>query len=124
MRDRATRAFIKYARLGLDRRDFTSAELASRLRGSFSELGVAELMTVYDTLRVLEALGKGESAEAVRAVYFRDRGRSPRKNDTTYAVLRFAAERHMDERTVWRRLNEARRLYSVLFNGQMEKIQK
>lgn len=124
MRDRATRAFIKYARLGLDRRDLTSAELASRLHGSFSDMGVAELMTVYDTLRVLEALGKGESAEAVRAVYFRDRGRSPRKNDTTYAVLRFAAERHMDERTVWRRLNEARRLYSVLLNGQMEKIEK
>ena len=122
MKDPAVRAFLKYARLGLDRRDLTSAELALRLRGSFSEVGVAELMTVYDTLRVLEAVGKGESAEAVRAVYFRGRGRTPRKNDISYAVLRFARERSMDERTVWRRLYEARRLYTVLLKGQMEKI--
>ena len=122
MRDTAVRAFIKYARLGLDRSPASASELAERLRGTFSKRGVAELITVYDTLRVLEALGKSESADAVRAVYFRTDGRVPRKNDISCAAVRFALERHVDERTVWRHLNGAKRLYAALLKGQMEKL--
>ena len=122
MRDTAVRAFIKYARLGLDRRPLSASALAERLRGTFSERGIAELIAVYDTLRVLEALGRSDAADAVRAVYFRADGRVPRKNDISCAALRFAFERHMDERTVWRHLNGAKKLYAALLKGQMEKL--
>lgn len=117
--DRAVRTFCKYARLGFDRRRFSPIEIASRVQGCSSCEGEAlRLIAVYDMLRMLDALGKGDSSEAVRAVYFRNRGRSPRKNDISYAVRRFALSKSIDERTVWRRLEEAKTLYLMLLKGQ------
>ncbi len=119
--DSASRAFIEYARMGLDRRKMTSIEAAARIRGAMgSEARALRLLAVHDTLRVLEAQGNGESADAVRAIYFSGRGRVPRKNDISYAVRRFAHAYHMDERTAWRRLETAKRLYNSLLGGQMK----
>ena len=117
--DKTVRMFYKYARLGFDRRHFSSIQIASKVRGCCSSEGEAlRLVAVYDMLRVLEAVGKKASADAVRAVYFVNRGRSPRKNDISYAVRRFAAANNLDDRTVWRRIEEAKTLYSMLLKGQ------
>ena len=117
--DRSVRVFYKYARLGFDKRRFSSIEIASRAYGCCaSEKGALRLIAVYDMLRMLDALGKNDCSEAVRAVYFANRGRSPRLNDICYAVRRFAKKKGMDERTVWRRIAEAKKLYSMLLKGQ------
>lgn len=113
--DFAVRSFLKYARLGIDRRNFSSLEVADRLRGyCSSEAEAARLLAVHDTLRILRVQKKTETEEAVRAVYFRMRGRAVRKNDVSLAVTRFACEKKIDVRTVWRRLEYAKRLYNSL----------
>ncbi len=121
--DEAIRAFLKYARFGFDRRGLSSLEAARRFRGcSSSDAEALRLLCVYDMLRVLEAQGKEEYAEAVRAVYFSRLGRTPRKNDIVFAVRRFALANHMDERTVWRKIEYAKALYNSLLQGQMQSL--
>ena len=56
------------------------------------------------------------NADALEAVYLADRGRTPRKNEISYRVRRFALAHSMDERTVWRRLDEAKKLYLDFVN--------
>ena len=113
--DTAIRAFYKYARLGADRRHFSPLEAPLSIKAYCStDADSLRLLAVYDTLRILRAEGNTEAEEAVRAVYFSGLGKAPRKNDITYAVLRFAFEKNIDERTVWRRLEQAKKLYNSL----------
>ncbi len=94
-------------------------DAASKIRGAASsEAQALRLISVYDTLRVLRAEGNSEAADAVCAIYFIGGGRIPRKNDISYAVRRFAIAKSIDERTVWRRLETAKRLYHALVGGQ------
>jgi len=119
-KDIAARAFLKYARLGLDKRNLTAMEMARHVNGVAScEREAVRLLSVYDTLRILRAEGRDEDADAVRAVYFPLRGRVPRKNDITYAVRRFAYERSLDERTVWRKIDRAKALYCSILEEQL-----
>lgn len=113
--DIAVRAFRKYARLFSESGQLTAFGLYERFRGCCKSDGEAlEMVAVHNTLRALRALGKDDCADAVRAVYFACRGRTPRKNEISHRVMRFSRERCMDERTVWRRLDEAKRLYLKL----------
>ena len=65
--DRSNRIFYKYARLGFDRRHFSSIEIATRAYGCCaSENEALRLIAVYDMLRVLEATGKKINGEIVR----------------------------------------------------------
>lgn len=110
-RDEAARLFRRYARLGLDRTALSVFDIYGRIRGVAKDEDVAlRLLGVYDMMRLL-AITDEESARAVRAVYFADRGRLPAKNQTSERILRFATENHLDERTVYRRLRAAKELY-------------
>ena len=110
-RDEAAEAFRKYARLGLDRAEFGAFDMMWRIRGvSRDEAEAMRLLGVYDMMRLLTLTDK-ESAMAVRAVYFAERGRLPLRNQTSGRILRFATENHLDERTVYRRLRAAKELY-------------
>lgn len=110
--DTAQRAFRRFARLCPKYESASYFDLCRRLRGSCrSDREAIELLAVFETLRWLRASGKDECADAVEAVYFADRGRTPRKNEISYRVRRFALARSMDERTAWRRLDEAKKLY-------------
>ena len=114
--DHAAIAFRRYARLGLDRNPLKTFEVYQRIRGVCkNEVDAAKLLGVYDTIRLLSLTDK-ESAEAVRAVYFAERGRTPRKNQTSLRVRRFALENNLDERTVYRRLKSAKELYYHLIS--------
>ncbi len=75
------------------------------------------LLAVNDMIRYLRSTGKCETIAAVEAVYFAGQGRTPRKNEITDRVRRFAVCHSMDERTVWRRLDEAKRLYLALISN-------
>lgn len=124
-KDSAARAFIEYARFGLDRRELTAIDAAKIIRAAVTtDARALKLIAVYDTLRVLEATNRAEAAKAVREVYFSGQGRVPRKNEISCAVLRFAIANNMDERTVWRRLETAKRLYTSLYAAQISHLEK
>ena len=79
-----------------------------------SKLGVDianSMLAVRDTYRHLEISGKHECARAVREIY----GGAPRApikaTQITARVRLFATENYMDDRTVYRRLTEAKKIY-------------
>ena len=110
--DEAVRAFRKYARICPDSDHISYFDLCKRIRGALgNDRDALKILSVYDTLKLLEALGNTDAADAVRSVYFEANGKAPRKNEISYRVRRFAMSYHMDERTVWRRLGEAKALY-------------
>ena len=110
-RDEAAYVFRKYARLGLDKRSLKPFEVYEVICGVCASEGEAmKLLAVYDTVRLL-SLTAPETLEAVRDVYFFDRGRTPLKSQIGNRVLRFADENHCDERTVYRRLKQAKDMY-------------
>ena len=110
-RDEAAYVFRKYARLGLDKRKLKPFEVYDVIYGVCASEGEAlKLLAVYDTVRLL-SFTSPETLCALRAVYFFDRGRTPLKNQIGDRVLRFADENHCDERTVYRRLKQAKDMY-------------
>ncbi len=115
--DQAQRAFRSYARFGPKVGTVGYFDFCRRIRGCCrSEREAMRILAVHDTMRCLIASGRSETVAAVEAVYFADRGRTPRKNEITERVRRFAVGHSMDERTVWRRLDEAKRLYLGLIS--------
>lgn len=111
--------FRRYARLGLDRRNIAPFEAYDCMRGVCrTEEEATALLAVYDTMRLLTVSGKRDCARAVRAVYFYGAGRRPRRNDVAYRVRRLAFEEHCDERTIYRRLDYAKRLYWMILKNE------
>ncbi len=109
-RERIIGMFYKYARLGLaDEKNALSVML--RIYGSTSRGTTLDMLAVFDTLRLLRYLGKGDVERAVRRVYF-DCARHPSTlNDITYAIRRLSFEINADERTIYRHLAEARGMW-------------
>lgn len=123
--DEAVRAFRKYARLCPDSERVSYFDLCKRIRGSLgNDRDALKILSVYDTLKLLESLGNTDAADAVREVYFYADGKAPRKNEISYRVRRFALSRHMDERTVWRRLSEAKSLYIKILRREEQRLGK
>ena len=123
--DEAVRAFRKYARLCPDSERVSYFDLCKRIRGSLgNDRDALKILSVYDTLKLLESLGNTDAADAVREVYFYADGKAPRKNEISYRVRRFALSRHMDERTVWRRISEAKSLYIKILRREEQKLGK
>ena len=115
----AIRAFRKYARLGLDRGGMDSLDIYERIRGASSSRSSAlDMISVHDTMRILSAFGEEETAEAVREIYFKAWGRRPTRREIGQRVLRFSSEHYCDERTVYRRLELARKLYAAVRSGE------
>ncbi len=114
-------AFLRYARHGLHRRRLSPLHMADHVRGCLGTGPEAErMMAVYDTLRLLRCLGAEEAIAAVEAVYFADAGRRLRRNDVTLRVRRFAAEHYWDDRSVYRRLAQVKRLFARILNDGKE----
>lgn len=114
------RAFRQFARLGLDRGHRSASLVYRRILGvARDEREMGDLLSVYETLRLLRA-ERSESLSAVEGIFF-DLSISPRRrNDMTYAVRRYAMEHHYDERTVYRQLARAERLYLALREERAE----
>lgn len=114
-RDRAVGYFRKFALICPDAERISYFSLFDRLRGTCrTEAAALRLLAVFDTLRFLEATGQAETAEAVRAVYMIGGGKAPGRNEISRRVRRFALSHNMDDRTVWRRLSDAKALYNSL----------
>lgn len=116
-RDRAVAYFRKFAVICPDADRISYFSLCDRLRGACrTEAASLRLLAVYDTLRFLRATGHSETAEAVEAVYMVDGAKAPGKNEISCRVRRFAESHSMDDRTVWRRLSDAKELYGSLIS--------
>jgi len=116
----ARRAFRLYARLGLHRmQNWTVADFR-RLFGICRTDTLSAMLAVRDTLRALQALGDTECINAVMYVYMSERGRTPGKSETSRRVLSFALARYCDERTVYRKLYKACRMYRNLLQNSEE----
>ena len=108
-------AFRKYTRLGLANDRLSPFDAYDRIRGvSKSYEESLDLLAVYDTLRMLKLSGKSDVIAAVYAIYFDAINRKPKKNEISLKIIRYAYEIHCDERTVYRQLKYARKLYKLL----------
>lgn len=116
-KDRAVVYFRKFAIICPDAERISYFSLCDRLRGACrTEAAALRLLAVYDTLRFLRASGEAETAEAVKSVYMVDGRKAPGKNEISCRVRRFAEAHSMDDRTVWRRLSDAKTLYNSLIS--------
>lgn len=116
--DRAVAAFLRYARYGFDRRQLCGFDMIDCIRGSTATTAEArEMLAVYDTLRLLTYMGKREELRVVREVYFARQGRRLRRNDISLRIRRFAAENYFDDRTVYRRLAQVKKLFLSIVTG-------
>lgn len=119
----AVLAFRKYARYGYDRADLDIFQMCDISRGAAeSKQSACELIAVYQTLQALEFSGKTETADAVRNVYFRYAARPLKKNEVSWRVRCFAAERYMDERTVYRHLRIAKEIFLNFYENGIKNI--
>jgi hypothetical protein len=108
-------SFRKYSRLGLANDKLSPFDAYDRIRGVCKNKSEAlDLLAVYDTMRLLRISNKTEVIKAVYAVYFGMSGKKPKKNEISERVLRHASENYCDERTVYRQLEYARKLYLML----------
>jgi hypothetical protein len=112
-REEEIRAFRRYARLGLHK-ESDPISVINRIRKNSSEEVARDLLAVWDTLRLLEAMGKSDAAQAVRSVYFLASEMQFHAKDITYLIINVSRELHCDDRTVYRRLREARELWRRL----------
>ena len=110
MKEKAALAFRSYARLSLI--DCTSAlKVLCRIRGICGERTALDMLAVFDTLRLLELDGDTIALRAVRDIYFATSKRKIRAGEISLRVRRLAYEEHCDDRTVYRRLEKARKFW-------------
>ncbi len=108
-------AFRKYTRLGLSKNNLYPFDAYDRIRGvSRNKEDALDLLAVYDTLRILRISEKYDVIDAVYAIYFDMHGRKPKKNEISNRVLHYAYEKHFDLRTIYRKLEYARKVYAML----------
>ena len=112
---RMIRSFIKYSRLGLASKGLDSFDAYDRIRGCSSDRREAkELLAVYDTVRFLRLTENTEALGALCFVYFSISGAQIKKRQISERVLRYAYENHCDQRTVYRRLAYAAKVYRMM----------
>ena len=117
-------AFRKYARYGYDKMGLDIFEICNIATGAtVGKNEAAEILAVYQTLQSLEYNGRKETADAVRAVYFRYANRPLKKNEISWRVRRFATESYMDERTVYRHLRLAKTLFFKFYSNGRKNIE-
>ena len=115
-------AFRKYARYGYDNANLDIFDICNiALGATVGKNEAAELVAVYQTLQALEASGKTETANAVRAVYLKYAHRPLKKNEIAWRVSRFATDGYMDERTVYRHLRTAKELFLKFYENGIKK---
>lgn len=110
MKEKAAQAFLSFARLSLCECQ-SPLHVLCRIRGICGESAALDMLAVFDTLRLLELEGDELALRAVREIYFAAARKRRRAGDTSLRVRRLAYEEHCDDRTVYRRLEKARRIW-------------
>ena len=111
-RNEIIRSFRKFARLGLDLETWNPIQVYKKIDVlCYSHRSRLDMLAVYDTLRLLWLDGEDETISAIKNVYFAGKAFRLTKHDISSRVLAIACENHCDERTIYRRLEKARKLY-------------
>lgn len=114
-RNEIIRVFRKFARLGLDSETLSPIQVYKKIDIlCASRRGRLDMLSVYDTLRLLWLNNEIEIIEAIRRVYFEGKEYRLTKYDIGARVLALANDEHCDERTIYRRLERARKIYEKL----------
>ena len=118
-RDRIIKVFRKYARLGLASSKIDTFSAYERIKGACGTRERAyELLAVYDTVRFLRLTGRTDTLDALYDVYFYSASKPFRKSDISRRVLRHAEKASCDERTVYRKLAYAIKIYKMMLGGR------
>lgn len=104
-------AFILFGKHSLHKKDITDFMSAVSM---LTPREVYSLTAVADCLKVLSAIGENECVKALYEIYFSLNDRAIKKAPITAAVRRFAYESYLDERTVYRRLARASKIYTAI----------
>ena len=111
-RNEIVRIFRKYARIGLADARLNPIQAYKKIDIlCTSRRNKLDMLSVYDTLRLLFLDGDEETLEAIFRVYFSGRQYRLSGRDTSERVARLAKEQYCDDRTVYRRLEKARKIY-------------
>jgi hypothetical protein len=107
--DYATHAFVRYAKLGCP----STEEYALSVSGRADAYGrILDVDAVNRVLDVLALRGRDDVIGAIRAVYFVSPQGKPRHGAITMRARRYAVDCPADERTVYRWLKMARRMFA------------
>lgn len=111
-RNEIIRIFRKFARIGLDFEMLSPMQIYKKIDVlCVSRRSRLDMLSVYDTLRLLWLDGETEIIDAIRNVYFEGKAYRLTKYDIGARVLALAQKNHCDERTIYRRLERARAIY-------------
>ena len=114
-RNEIIRVFRKFTRLGLDSERLNPAQIYKKIDVvCVSRRARLDMLAVYDTLRLLWLNDETEIIVALKCVYFGGKEYRLTKYDISSRVLALANENYCDERTIYRRLERARILYSKI----------
>ena len=114
-RNEIIRVVRKCARLGLDSERLNPAQIYKKIDVvCVSRRARLDMLAVYDTLRLLWLNDETEIIDALKCVYFGGKEYRLTKYDISSRVLALANENYCDERTIYRRLERARILYSKI----------
>ena len=121
-RNRMICAFVMYARLRIADGCFDRLSIYRRIDGicGNNKALAADLWAVHEMLLLLSINGDEETLTVVKEIYLNPFGKRTdmkiKKSDVSNIILRFATENYMDVRTVYRRLQKAKKLWGVLRN--------
>ncbi len=124
------RAFIKYAKLGLYDIDTSPFDAYTKIKGACGKNKrlAKELWAVHECLLIFGVLQDRETVRALCEIYLKPFSRSYaknradkteeqgslEKNEISYLIQRFAMKNFLDVRTVYRRLQKARKIWTDL----------
>ncbi len=114
-RNEIIRVFRKFARLGLDSEMLSPIQVYKKIDVlCVSRRSRLDMLSVFDTMRLLWLNGETEIIESVRRVYFEGKAYRLTKYDIGARVLSLAQSKHCDERTIYRRLERARAIHEKI----------
>ena len=115
-----TRALVLYQRLGLCECSSFPFYLYERINGACGKNRdlANDLWAIHETLLHLRVINDNDALKAVHHIYFRpfQRNISSKdiKNEISYRIIKYAKENYMDERTVYRKLQKAKKIFFLL----------
>ena len=118
-RNEIIRIFRKFARIGLAYQELNPMQMYKRIDILCSSRRLKiEMLSVFDTMRLLAVNGEKEIIEAVYEVYFKGVARRLTQKEISERVYKIANEQHCDIRTVYRRLERARNIYLRVYEQE------
>ena len=111
-RNEIVRIFRKYARMGLADARLNPIQAYKKIDIlCTSRRNKLDMLSVYDTLRLLFLDDDEETLDAIFKVYFSGRQYRLSGREMSEHVARLAKEQYCDDRTIYRRLEKARKIY-------------